>query len=222
MKIDGWTIALAACALAALACVALLFRRWRVELSAKATSTGGRIALGAGLEIAGVSASVAAILDGPGVVSIQWRGRERWRRAIPRVSLDALFDWLDAREPRESEPSWLLARTEKAALPELGLRMLLDLERPRLDGALTCGFADPVATGKTAAVLYPLAGVLAPFGTFDVRFDWSGKTILDGALDASCAVVPARVLWALAGFARRHVRWRTPPRSSSTLADPTP
>jgi hypothetical protein len=178
---------------------------WRVDATAKADTNETMIAVGAGVEVALVSASLAAILDGPGVVALHLRGRRLWQRVIPRVSPEAILAWLESREPKkESKPNWLMQRIDKSLLPEFGLNVLMDLRELTLGGALTCGFADPVLTGKTAAVLYPLAGLLGPFGELDVAFDWSGKRRIDGAFDLSFRVVPARVLVEVVRFARRH------------------
>lgn len=178
---------------------------WRVDATAKADTNEKTIAVGAGVEVAMLSASLAAILDGPGVLALHLRGKQLWRRVIPRVSPEALIAWLESRpKKKEEKPSWLMQRIDKSALPELGLRVLLDLREITLGGALTCGFADPILTGKTAAVLYPLAGLLGPFGELDVAFDWSGKRRIDGAFDLSFRVVPARVLVEVVRFARHH------------------
>ena len=207
----------------------LVARPWPVEASLKTASHAGTISLAGGLELAGVSASAAAILDGPGVVVVLWRGRERWRRSIARVSPEAFFDWLAAREPAEPPGSIgrlvtrvkdaLLARTDTVELPRLGVRVLLGLRDPSVHGALNCGFADPALTGKTAAWLFPIAGVLAPLGSFDVSLDWSGRTVLDGTFETSFRVVPARVILECLRFASRHVHVRRKNVTvSSTLA----
>jgi hypothetical protein len=200
-----------------LACVLLatfvVVRPWRGDLTVKAMTKEGLVSLAAGMELFGISTSFAAILGGPGVITVHLRSREVWRRSIARVSPDAVLEWLDATNEEKSERGgrlkrWLLARTDVAELPELGLRIVFDLRDPELSGAITCGFSDPVATGKTAAWLYPIAGVLAPLGRIDVGFDWSGKTIVDGNVHFSFGVVIARVLRELARFVRHHVRLR--------------
>jgi hypothetical protein len=215
-------LAIASCVLAIVALLAtafVLLWPWRIDATAKADTNETTIAVGAGVDLAGiVSASLAAILDGPGVIAVHLRSRQLWRRAIPCVSIEALVAWLEGREPTKepSKPNWLVARTDKSALPELGVNVLADLREVSLAGALTCGFADPILTGKTAAVLYPLVGVLGPLGEIDLAFDWSGKRRIDGAFDLSFRVVPARILLELLRFARRHVRW-----FSATLPAPT-
>jgi MFS family permease len=194
----------------------LLARPWRVEITAKAVTKGSAISLAGGVGFVGFSASAAAILGGPGVLALHFRGRERWRRPIANVSVDAFFAWIDELLSRPKSPpgrlarlakrakEWVAPRTDLAELPDLGLRIVLGLRRPALEGAITCGFADPALTGKTAAVLYPLAGVLAPLGAIDVSLDWSGRTRLDGAVELSFGVVPARVTFQLLRFARYH------------------
>ena len=194
---------------------------WRVEATLKAITNESSISLAGGLEVAGLSASGAAILGGPGVVAVHLRARELWRRPIARISLEALLDWVDALLSKPASPSgvvgrvllrvknWLLPRTDLAELPELGLRVFLDLRDVSFHGAITCGFSDPALTGKTAAWLFPLAGVLAPLGVLDVSFDWSGRNRLDGAVDVSFRVVPARVAVQGLRFAWHHVHVRS-------------
>jgi hypothetical protein len=202
---------------------------WRVEATLKAATHASNVSLAGGLELAGLSGSAAAILGGPGVVAIHLRARELWRRPISHVSLDALLTWLEQPSPTVS-PSRvarlskrakeaLLARTDVAALPELGLRVLASLRDLSLRGAIKCGFSDPAVSGKAAAWLYPMAGVLAPFGDLDVSIDWSGRNILDGAFDVSFRIVPARVALEGLRFARHHVHLR---RKSATVSSTLP
>lgn len=191
---------------------------WRLEGTMKAATSGSVVSLALGASLGGLSASAAALLGGPGVVAVHLRARELWRRPIPRVSLEALLAWLDdvLSKPKSDAPTflsrlfararaWLLPRTDTDALPGFGLDLLRTLREPRLSGALHCGFVDPAVTGKVAAWLYPLAGILAPLGVLDVRFDWSGKTRIDADAEVSCRVVFARVLWECARFTLRHV-----------------
>ena len=104
-------------------------------------------------------------------------------------------------------------------LPELGLRVLFGLRELSLRGAVTCGFSDPALTGKAAAWLFPIAGVLAPFGVIDVSFDWSGRSRVDGTVDISFRVVPARLAVEGLRFAWHHVHLR--PTTSRALTSPT-
>jgi len=144
-----WIILGTIAALLALATFVLV-RGWRGDVSLKAMTKNGLVSLAGGLELFGVSASMAAILGGPGVVSVQWRSRVLYKRSIARVTPDALFEFVDAllEQPKKNEkkklPHWLIERTDVGELPELGLRILLDLRDPELSGVLTCGFADPV------------------------------------------------------------------------------
>lgn len=208
----------------------LIFRTWRLEASVKA-QTQGRISLAAGASFAGVSASAAAILGGPGVVVVHFRSRELFRRTASEVTLDALLAFVDDKLSQPPEPEtragrlaarakeWALARTDVSELPGLGLAILGDLRDPSLSGSLVCGFSDPGTTGKAAAILYPVAGVIAPLGDFAIQMDWSGRNRIDGDLEASCGVVPARILREVARFSRRHVSLRrrpVPPAPSST------
>ncbi len=224
LSTSAWIILGAIAALVALATFVLV-RGWRGDVTLKAITKNGLVSLAGGLELFGVSASIAAILGGPGVISVQWRSRELYRRSLAHVTFDALLESLDALLDRpKTETSKkrlherlldrLLERTDVAELPELALRILLDLRDPELTGKLTCGFQDPVLTGKTAAALYPIAGVLAPLGRIDVSFDWSGKTIVDGNVDFTFRVVLGRVLREALRFARRHVHFKVP---ASTL-----
>ncbi|HSO33256.1 MAG TPA: hypothetical protein VLT33_12070 [Labilithrix sp.] len=214
---------LAVAALLALAVVAALVVAalwpWKVEATLKATTQGSVVSLAGGAGVAGLSASAAAILGGPGVLALHLRTRELWRRAVPQVSLEALLAWLDEPAAPAKPPGraarlakrakdGLLARTDTAQLPGLGLTVVRDLRDVALAGTLLCGFEDPSLTGKAAAVLYPLSALLAPFGTFEASFDWSGRTVLDGGAEISFRIVPARVLAALLGFAWRHVHLR--------------
>lgn len=233
----GWgawvAIALAVATVASIAALSwVLLRSWRLEATVKAR-TQGRISLAAGASFAGVSASAAAILGGPGVVAVHFRSRELFRKTASEVTLDALLAFVDQKlsEPPEPETrvgrwaarakEWALARTDVAGLPGLGLAILGDLRDPAISGSLVCGFSDPGTTGKAAAVLYPVAGVVAPLGDFSIQMDWSGRNRIDGDLEASCGVVPARILREVARFTRRHVSLRRRPvpqtPSSSTL-----
>lgn len=223
-------IVLASLALGALVTfVAVALWPWRVEATLKATSGPSAVSLAGGLEVARLSASAAAILGGPGVVAVHIRGRELLRRSIAHVSVESVLDWLEKpAAPRTSTTmsrlaqrakDALLARTDLAELPDLGLRVLLDLRDVSLHGALQCGFADPAITGKAAAWLYPVAGALAPLGTLDVTFDWSGRTVLDGEVELSFRIVPARVAVEGLRFARRNVHLRRKgATASSTMA----
>lgn len=201
----------------------VLVRGWRGDLTMKAITKNGLVSLAGGLEIFGVSASAAAILGGPGVISVQWRSRELWRRSIPHVTLDALLHWIDTlvdRKPEEKKNGILdalVSRTDIDELPELGLRVLFDLRDPELSGSMTCGFSDPVLTGKTAAWLFPVAGLLAPLGRIDVGFDWSGKNLVDGNVDFGFRVVLARVVRELLRFAWHHFHLRVPAPSLPLL-----
>lgn len=193
-------------------------RTWRLEATLKASTRGSVVSLAAGLSFAGLSASAAAILDGPGVLAVHLRGRQLWRKPIPRVSVEALLAWIDElistpvskRESRIGRilgriRQWLLPRTDLASLPELGMRLLTGLRAPTLGGSITCGFSDPAITGAAAAWLYPVAGVLAPLGVVDVAMDWSGKNILEGDIEASCGLVPVRGIYEILRFLRLHV-----------------
>lgn len=200
--------------LGVIAFVIIVVRSWPIEATLKATTSARAISIAAGFSFAGLSASAAAILDGPGVLAVHLRARQLWRKPIPHVSVEAALAWIDAQlsKPKETTRSrssrlvdWLLARTDKSALPDLGLRVLGDLREVSLRGHVTCGFADPALTGKTAAVLYPLAGVLAPLGELDVDFDWSGANRLDADVEVSCRVVPMRAIFESLRFARHHV-----------------
>ncbi len=196
-------------------------RAWRVEGSLKATTQESVVSLAGGLGAAGFAASAAAILGGPGVLAVHFRARERWRRMVPEVSLEALLRWLEQpsppREPRATTRAarvaarakdGLLARTDTADLPGLGLDVFRGLRDVSVNGTLLCGFEDPTLTGKAAAVLFPLAALLAPFGTFAPSFDWSGRTVIDGGAEISFGVVPARVLRDVLRFAWHHVHLR--------------
>lgn len=196
----------------------LLFRSWRVEASLKAMTQSERVSLAGGVDLAGFSASVAAILGGPGVVALHFRARELWRKQVASVSLEALLAFIDAKldEPKKDPTrlerllhkvkGWLVDRTDPAGLPALGWRLLRDLREPVLSGNVVCGFDDPALTGKAAAWLFPIAGVLSPLGPFDVAIDWSGKNRIDGAFEMGVRFVPARVGIAFASFARAHIR----------------
>ena len=193
------------------ALLALAAWPWRVEATLKATTRESAVSLAGGLELAGLSGSAAAILGGPGVVAIHLRARELWRRPIAHVSVEALIDLLlsSPSKPKPAKkPTWLLSRTDVAELPGLGLRVVLGLRDVSFQGAITCGFSDPVITGKAAAWLFPIAAVLAPLGTLDVSFDWSGRDRLDGGVDISFRVVLARVVLEALRFARHHVHLR--------------
>lgn len=214
----------AACAFGLLFTIAiafLLFRSWRVEASLKAMTQSERVSLAGGVDLAGFSASVAAILGGPGVVALHFRARELWRKQVASVSLETLLAFIDAKldERAKDKPDptrlerlahrikdGLIARTDPRGLPDLGWRLLRDLREPVLSGNVVCGFDDPALTGKAAAWLFPLAGVLSPLGPFDVAIDWSGKNRIDGAFEMGVRFVPARVGIAFASFARRHIR----------------
>ena len=211
--------------------IALVAWPWRVEATLKATTSASAISLAGGLDVARLSASAAAILGGPGVVAIHLRGRELWRRPIPQVSVEALLVWIDelVSKPATKESvlgrlagrvkTWLLPRSDLADLPELGLRVLLGLREVSLRGTVTCGFSDPALTGKAAAWLFPIAGVLAPFGLLDVDLDWSGRDRLDGTVEVSFRFVPARVAFECLRFAWHHVHVRgTRALVSRTLA----
>lgn len=206
---------------------------WRIEATAKAMGNARAISGAGGLEVAGFSLSAAAILGGPGVVALHFRGRELWRRPL---SIEALLAWLDELASKKDEPSgplgrwlkrvgeWLVDRTDLADLPSLGFRVLDGLREVSFVGHVTCGFSDPALTGKAAAVLFPLAGILAPLGVLDVTIDWTGQTRLDGAIDLSFRVVPYRVALDGLWFARHHVHWMksanttaTPPSSATSL-----
>jgi hypothetical protein len=228
MGIEALLACVALVALAAL--IALVARPWRVEATLKATTSASAISLAGGLDVAGLSASAAAILGGPGVVAVHLRARELWRRPIAHVSVDSLLAWFDEllSKPAAKESAlgrlagraktWLLARTDLADLPELGLRVLLGLRDVSLKGTVTCGFSDPALTGKAAAWLFPIAGVLAPFGLLEIGFDWSGRDRLDGTVEVSFRFVPARVALEGLRFAWHHVHLRgTPALDSSTL-----
>jgi hypothetical protein len=208
-------VALLACLLVVF--VVLFAWPWRVEATLKAITNESSISLAGGLELLGLSASGAAILNGPGVVAVHLRARQLWRRSFPHVSVAALLEWLDELMSKPSTPpgklgrllhrakDWLLARTDTHQLPKLGLRVLRDLRDVSLHGTITCGFSDPALTGKTAAFLFPLAGVFAPLGLLDVSMDWSGKNRLDGSVEVSVRVVPARVALEGLRFAWHHV-----------------
>ena len=168
--------------------------------------------------MAGLSGSAAAILGGPGVIAVHFRARELWKRPVASVTVDAALAWLDellARPAKKDDgviarlltrvKDWLLPRTDLTSLPDLGLRVIGGLRDVSLRGAFTCGFADPALTGKAAAWLYPLAGVLSPLGTLDVALDWSGKTVIDGDAEVSVRMAPARVALEGLRFARHHI-----------------
>jgi hypothetical protein len=207
----------------------LLSRPVRFEATLKATTKAGVVSLGGGVNVAGFSASAAALLGGPGVVAVYFRSRELWRKSISSVSVEALLVWLDkAADQPETPPgraarvvakvkAWLLPRTELSYVPDFAAQLLSDLDDLKLHGGLHCGFADPEITGKAAAVLYPLAGVLSPLGLFDVSFDWSGRTVLDGDFDLSFGVVLGRVLRETARFVIRRVHLRRIEPPSATL-----
>jgi len=204
------------------ALIALIARPWRVEATLKATTSASAVSLAGGLEVARLSASAAAILGGPGVIAVHLRARELWRRPITRVSVEAILTWIDERLSKPAAPettlgrlarrakTWLLARTDLTDLPELGLRVLFGLQDVSLKGSLTCGFSDPALTGKAAAWLFPVAGVLAPFGLLEVDLDWSGRTRIDGSIEVSFRFVPARVALEGLRFAWHHVHLRGP------------
>jgi hypothetical protein len=190
---------------------------WRIEATLKATTRAAVISLAGGLEVAGLSASAAVILGGPGVIAVRLRTRELWRRPIPCASLDALLAWVEELLARPAAPpglgariaarakAWLLPRTDVTALPAFGLRALTALRDVALEGTLVCGFRDAALTGKAAAWLYPLAGVLAPLGALDLRFDWSGQPRLDGDVDLRARVVLLRLGREGLRFARHHI-----------------
>ena len=190
----------------------VLLRAWPIEATLKAT-TSARISIAMGVSFAGISASAAAILDGPGVVAVHLRTRQLWRKAIPHISVETALAWIEEQISKPKAPKgrfsrfldWLVARTDKSALPDLGLRVLADLRDLSLGGHITCGFSDPALTGKAAAVLYPLAGVLSPLGRLDIDLDWSGTNRLDADVELSCRFVPARAIAESLRFARRHV-----------------
>lgn len=220
------------------ALLALVLRPWRVEATLKATTHASQISVAAGLELAGLSGSAAAILGGPGVAAVHLRARELWRRSLAHVSLDALLSWLEERSASAASApppglvgrlghrakDALLARTDLAELPELGVRVLLGFREVFLSGSIQLGSSDPAITGKAAAWLYPVAAVLAPFGTVEVSCDWTGRNVLDGTVETSFRVVPARVALEVMRFARHHVhlRRRSATASSSRLAAPAP
>ena len=127
--------------------------------------------------------------------------------------------WLEQPAPPQEPPGRLarlvapardalLARTDMKALPRLGLDVFRGLRDVRVRGTLRCGFEDPTLTGKAAAVLFPLAALVAPFGTFEPSFDWSGRTVIDGGAEISFGVSPALVLREVLRFAWRHVHLR--------------
>ncbi len=198
----------------------LLFWRYRAEASLTAKTKGGLVSFGAGFELAGLTVSAGAILGGPGVAVVSFRKRELYKHSSSCVSVESVLAWIDGLlSAPKKEPSrlvrllvgvkdWLLPRTDLEHAPELGVRLLLALRDLRIDGTIQCGFEDPALTGKCAAVLYPLAGMLSPFGTFDVGFDWSGRTVVDADVDASFRVVPVRMLLEALRFARAHVHLR--------------
>jgi hypothetical protein len=218
------------------ALVAIVVRPWRVAGKLKATTNESAASFAGGLDLAGLSLSAAAVLGGPGVVALHLGKRELWRRPISATTAAAFFDWLDEVLSRpaakkgalgrlvERTKSALLARTDVSDLPEAGLRVLFGVRDVELEGWIVCGFADPALTGKAAAWLFPIAGVLAPFGTLDVSFDWSGRTRIDGEMDVSFRFVPAKVARELFRFALHHVHLRTTKRlraaSSTTPALP--
>ena len=214
---------------ALVALVALVAWPWRVEATLKATTSASAISLAAGLDVARLSASAAAILGGPGVVAIHLRARELWRRPIAQVTVEAFLHGLQEllarpttkksalRRAADRAQAWLIARTDVSDLPGLGVRVLLGLRDVSFHGAITCGFSDPALTGKTAAWLFPIAGVLAPVGALDVSFDWTGRNRLDGAASVSFRVVPARVALEGLRFAWHHLHLRSAP----ALVSPT-
>jgi hypothetical protein len=194
---------------------------WRIEAKLKAATNGSAISFAGGIDLAGISASAAAVFGGPGVLAIHLGRREVWRRPISRLTVDAFFEWLNellSRPPSkkgalgrllEHAKDALVARTDLSGLLELGVRVLLGLRDVSFEGSITCGFEDPALTGKTAAWLFPIAGVLAPFGTLRVGFDWSGRNCFDGDIDASFRLVPAKVALEGVRFARHHIHART-------------
>ncbi len=196
-----------------IAFVIIVVRSWPIEATLKSTTSARVISVAAGLSFAGISASAAAILDGPGVIAVHLRARQLWKKQISHVSIEAALAWIEAQLSKPAEApgrlsrfkDWLLARTDKSALPDLGLRVLGDLREVSLQGRVTCGFEDPSLTGKAAAVLYPLAGVISPLGRLDVDFDWSGANRLDADIEFSCRVVPMRAIRESLRFARHHV-----------------
>ena len=194
---------------------------WRIEAKLKATTNASTISFAGGIDVAGISASAAAVFGGPGVLAVHLGRREVWRRSISRLTVDAFFAWLNellSRPPSkkgafarlvEHAKDALVARTDLSGLLELGARILLGLRDVSFEGWITCGFSDPALTGKTAAWLFPIAGVLAPFGTLDVGFDWSGRNCFDGEIDASFRIAPAKVALEGVRFARHHIHART-------------
>lgn len=199
----------------------LFLRGWPASLTLTAKTKEGLVSLGAGLEISWLSANAAAILGGPGVIMVQLRSRRLYEKRLAGVTVEAALDWfesiLDA--PEKAPPRFLgrlatrakdalVARTDLGALPELGTRIALGLRDPSLGGTITCGFSDPALTGKAAAVLFPLAGMLAPVTSIELRFDWSGRTVLDADVEGSCRIVPARIAREAAWFVWNHVHYR--------------
>lgn len=182
----------------------LLWRGWTCTVSFTAKTKEGLVSLGGGVELAGFSLSAAAILGGPGVVVLHFRSRELLRMPLPPPPSEQGFFGRLVTRIRD----WLLPRTDLDALPEAGMRMVLGLREPSMTGTVTCGFADPALTGKMAAVLYPIAGMLAPLGTLEMRFDWSGRTVIDADLEGSFRIVPARIARETVVFAWRHVHAR--------------
>jgi hypothetical protein len=195
---------------------------WRIEAKLEAATNGSTISFAGGLDVARtISLSAAAVLGGPGVVAIHLGKREVWRRSISRLTVDAFFAWLNellSRPPSkkgafarlvEHAKDALVARTDLSGLLELGVRVLLGLRDISFEGSVTCGFEDPALTGKTAAWLFPVAGLLAPFGTLGVALDWSGRSCFDAEIDASFRIVPAKVAREGIRFARHHLHART-------------
>ncbi len=232
LGLASWVALAAAMALSAAAAWFVFVRPWRIEATLKAATKGAIVSLGAGVNVAGFSASAAALLGGPGVVAVHFRSKELWRRAVPQVSVEALLVWVEKTLDTPQEPStsrwppwvtralarakeWLRQRTDLDQLPHLGAQLLFDLVDLKLHGTLHCGFEDPALTGRAAAVLYPLSGVLSPLGVCDVSFDWSGRTVLDGDVDLSFSVVLGRVLRRGLRFLWNHVHLRRTPQPSA-------
>lgn len=177
----------------------LVLRGWACTISFTAKTREGMVSLGGGIELAWFSLSAAAILGGPGVVVLHFRRWELLKLSLPRVA---------PAEKKKSILDWLLPRIDVDALPETGVKMALGLKDPEMSGNVVCGFADPALTGKMAAVLYPIAGMLAPLGTFEMRFDWSGRTVVDADLEGSFRIVPVRIARETMAFAWSHFHLR--------------
>lgn len=217
-------VAIAALVIASLASglgLWLFLRGWPASLTLTAKTKEGLVSLGAGLEISWLSANAAAILGGPGVIVLQLGSRRLYEKRLDGVTVEAALAWIESLldAPDKPPPGYfgrlaarmknaVVARTDLGALPELGTRIALGLRDPRLGGTVICGFSDPALTGKAAAVLFPLAGMLAPVSSIELRFDWSGRTVLDFDVEGSCRIVPARIAREAAWFVWNHVHYR--------------